>query len=56
MPDVSGSLRLVDEPDRGGNLLPAADLVLHFFEQGDLRKIRCEPVSAVGAALAERTA
>ena len=47
---------LVEWPDRGGSLLPAADLVLHFFEQGDLRNIRCEPVSAAGAALAERTA
>ena len=47
---------LVEWPDRGGNLLPAADLVLHFFEQGELRKIRCEPVSVAGAALAGRTA
>jgi tRNA threonylcarbamoyladenosine biosynthesis protein TsaE len=50
------SVLLVEWPDRGGALLPAADLVLHFFEAGDTRKIRCEPVSAIGAELAALTA
>ena len=47
---------LVEWPDRGGALLPPADLVLHFFEQGDVRRIRCEPVSKTGAGLSARTA
>ena len=47
---------LVEWPDRGGSLLPAADLVLQFFEQDETRRIRCEAVSSTGAALAARTA
>jgi len=50
------SVLLVEWPDRGGALLPAADLVLQFFEQDDTRKIRCEAVTAAGAELAAQTA
>ena len=52
----AGTVLLVEWPDRGGSLLPAADLVLHFFEQGEERRIRCEPLSPAGAALAAKTA
>lgn len=47
---------MVEWPDRGGGLLPAADLVLHFFEQGDRRRVRCEPKTVPGFALARATA
>jgi tRNA threonylcarbamoyladenosine biosynthesis protein TsaE len=52
----AATVLLVEWPDRGGSLLPAADLVLEFFEQGDVRKIRCNPRTPAGAVLAERTA
>jgi tRNA threonylcarbamoyladenosine biosynthesis protein TsaE len=51
-----GSVLLVEWPDRGAGVLPAADLVLRFFEDGDTRRIRCRPVSATGVALAGRVA
>ena len=52
----ANTVLLVEWPDRGGTLLPVADLVLHFYEQGETRGIRCEPVSSTGAALSARTA
>jgi len=46
---------LVEWPDRGGSLLPAADLTLRFFERSDTRCIRCVPATAAGKALAAAT-
>ena len=51
-----GTVLLVEWPDRGGKLLPPADVVLHFFEEGEGRRIRCEPRTDAGAALTDRTA
>lgn len=45
---------LVEWPDRGGDRLPAADLALHFEEQGKARAIECIPCSPAGAELAAR--
>ena len=53
---VEGVQAVLTAEEVARDLLPAADLVLHFFEQGELRKIRCEPVSVAGVALAGRTA
>jgi len=52
----ASTVLLVEWPERGGTLLPAADLVLQFFETEACRRIRCVPRSPRGAALALRTA
>jgi tRNA threonylcarbamoyladenosine biosynthesis protein TsaE len=52
----ANTVLLVEWPDRGGDLLPPADLVLQFFEESDTRRIRCMPRTGRGRTLAERTA
>lgn len=47
---------LVEWPDRGGSLLPAADLSLQFFERAGMRWIRCLPATPAGIELAKATA
>lgn len=48
------TLLLVEWPDRGRDHLPQADLVLEFGEENGARCIRCRPISAGGAALANK--
>lgn len=45
---------MVEWPDRGGALLPAADIVLEFDERGGDRFIRCFPMSSHGKVIAEK--
>lgn len=45
---------LVEWPDRGGDRLPAPDLVLDFGETGVVRFIECRSCSSRGTELADR--
>ena len=48
------SVLLVEWPDRGGRLLPSADLVLDFGETAASRFIECTARTSRGAAVAGR--
>jgi len=48
------SVLLIEWPDRGGDRLPAPDLLLNFEERGAVRIIECVPCSPGGAELAAR--
>ena len=39
---------MVEWPNRGGNFLPDADLVLEFYEKGESRFIKCTSFSTSG--------
>jgi len=45
---------LVEWPERGGNLLPAPDLILDFGESSQARFIKCKAVSESGQALVSK--
>ena len=49
-----GTVLMVEWPDRGGKLLPAADLELQFGENNEARFVRCLVFSTRGEALAEK--
>ena len=44
----------VEWPDRGGNFLPAPDVVLEFSEKGESRFIRCLALTGKGVVLADK--
>ena len=52
--DLAGELDivcLIEWPERGGDEVPAADLVIHLEYEGDSRNLQCKAISAKGQAI-----